>query len=74
MVTIYLDLLMDQSLAFPCLMKISHNSCLLWKHQDQTLMSLLIASLFESIIAHVLEATTSSEVWNLLDEMFTATF
>lgn len=43
----------------------------IWKHQDQALMSLLISSLFEGIIAHVLEATASSEVWNILDEMFT---
>lgn len=46
---------------------------LAWKQQDQALMSLLISSLSESIIALVLEATSAREVWNILDELFTAT-
>lgn len=45
---------------------------LVWKQQDQALMSLFISSPSEGIIAHVLEAITSSEVGNILDEMFIA--
>lgn len=43
-----------------------------WKQQDQVLMSILISSLSENLIAHVLEATSSHEVWEILEELFSA--
>lgn len=33
-------------------------------------MSVLISSLFETLIAHVLEASSSREVWDILEELF----
>lgn len=43
-----------------------------WKQQDQVLMSILISSLSENLIAHVLEATSSHEIWEILEELFYA--
>ncbi|EYU33085.1 hypothetical protein MIMGU_mgv1a022287mg, partial [Erythranthe guttata] len=43
-----------------------------WHQNDQSVMSLLISSLSESVMAHVLEATTSREVWQILEDMFSA--
>ncbi|XP_012840817.1 PREDICTED: uncharacterized protein LOC105961120 [Erythranthe guttata] len=44
----------------------------IWLQQDQSVMSILISSLSESVIAHILDATTSREVWTILETLFAA--
>jgi hypothetical protein len=43
-----------------------------WHMQDQLLLSILISSLTESIITHVVKCTTSRELWLTLEKMFTS--
>lgn len=45
---------------------------LTWQQQDQAILSALISFLLENFIAHVLEATTSYEVWLILEYLFAA--
>ena len=44
----------------------------LWIIQDQMILSALISSLSENILAYVVQCTTSREVWLTLEQMFTA--
>uniref|UniRef100_A0A2N9I5M9 Reverse transcriptase Ty1/copia-type domain-containing protein n=1 Tax=Fagus sylvatica TaxID=28930 RepID=A0A2N9I5M9_FAGSY len=44
---------------------------LTWQRQDQMILSALIPSLFETILAYVVKCTTSREVWTTLECMFT---
>ena len=43
-----------------------------WHLQDQLIMSALISSLSENILAHVVKCSTSREVWVTLERMFTS--
>uniref|UniRef100_A0A2N9GV08 Retrotransposon gag domain-containing protein n=1 Tax=Fagus sylvatica TaxID=28930 RepID=A0A2N9GV08_FAGSY len=43
-----------------------------WLVQDQMILSALISSLTENILAYVVRCTTSREVWLTLERMFTA--
>uniref|UniRef100_A0A2N9GIX5 Reverse transcriptase Ty1/copia-type domain-containing protein n=1 Tax=Fagus sylvatica TaxID=28930 RepID=A0A2N9GIX5_FAGSY len=43
-----------------------------WHLQDQLIMSALISSLSENILAHVVKCSTSREVWVTLKRMFTS--
>jgi hypothetical protein len=43
-----------------------------WLIQDQMILSALISSLSENILAYVVKCTTSREVWLTLERMFTA--
>ncbi len=43
-----------------------------WQSQDQLILSALISSLSETILAYVVKCSTSSKVWNTLERMFTA--
>ncbi|KAL3835707.1 hypothetical protein ACJIZ3_010443 [Penstemon smallii] len=43
-----------------------------WQQHDQAVLSLLVSSLSESIIAHVTSASTSREVWETLADLFAA--
>uniref|UniRef100_A0A2N9IMK5 Reverse transcriptase Ty1/copia-type domain-containing protein n=1 Tax=Fagus sylvatica TaxID=28930 RepID=A0A2N9IMK5_FAGSY len=43
-----------------------------WHTQDQMILSALISSLFETILAHVVKCTTSCAVWLCLERMFTS--
>ena len=45
---------------------------LFWQTQDQLILSALISSLSENILAYVVKCSTSHEVWNTLERMFTA--
>jgi hypothetical protein len=45
---------------------------LTWQRQDQMILSALISSLSEMILAYVVKCTTSREVWTTLERMFTA--
>lgn len=45
---------------------------LTWQQQDQSIISILFASLSENLISHVLGATTSYEIWLILDDLFAA--
>jgi hypothetical protein len=45
---------------------------LTWQRQDQMILSALISSLSETILAYVVKCTTSREVWTTLERMFTA--
>jgi hypothetical protein len=44
----------------------------MWVIQDQMILSALISSLSENILAYVVQCTTSREVWLTLERMFTA--
>ncbi|KAL2326304.1 hypothetical protein Fmac_025362 [Flemingia macrophylla] len=41
-----------------------------WKQQDQRLVSLLLASLTEEILAEVLHCETSQQIWTNLESLF----
>ena len=43
-----------------------------WHLQDQLILSALISSLSEKILAHVVKCSTSREVWLTLERMFTS--
>ena len=43
-----------------------------WIIQDQMILSALISSLSENVLAYVIQCTTSREVWLTLERMFTA--
>uniref|UniRef100_A0A2N9GIG9 Retrotransposon gag domain-containing protein n=1 Tax=Fagus sylvatica TaxID=28930 RepID=A0A2N9GIG9_FAGSY len=43
-----------------------------WHTQDQMILSALISSLSETILAHVVKCTTSRDVWICLERMFTS--
>ena len=43
-----------------------------WLIQDQMILSALISSLSENILAYVVKCTTSRDVWLTLEQMFTA--
>lgn len=43
-----------------------------WQQQDQSIMSVLISSLTKNIIAHILDAATSQEIWLVLEDLFLA--
>uniref|UniRef100_A0A2N9J507 Retrotransposon Copia-like N-terminal domain-containing protein n=1 Tax=Fagus sylvatica TaxID=28930 RepID=A0A2N9J507_FAGSY len=43
-----------------------------WQSQDQLILSALISSLSENILAYVVKCSTSFEVWTTLERMFTA--
>jgi hypothetical protein len=43
-----------------------------WIIQDQMILSALISSLSENVLAYVVQCTTSREVWLTLERMFTA--
>uniref|UniRef100_A0A2N9ID99 Reverse transcriptase Ty1/copia-type domain-containing protein n=1 Tax=Fagus sylvatica TaxID=28930 RepID=A0A2N9ID99_FAGSY len=43
-----------------------------WQLQDQIVLSALISSLSEKVIAHVVRCTTSRDLWATLERMFTA--
>lgn len=43
-----------------------------WQQQDQAITSLLFSSLSETLIAHVIFATTSHKMWLVLEELFVA--
>ena len=43
-----------------------------WQLQDQIVLSALISSLSEKVIAHVVKCTTSRDLWATLERMFTA--
>ena len=43
-----------------------------WQLQDQIMLSALISSLSEKVIAHVVKCTTSRDLWATLERMFTA--
>uniref|UniRef100_A0A2N9HBX8 Reverse transcriptase Ty1/copia-type domain-containing protein n=1 Tax=Fagus sylvatica TaxID=28930 RepID=A0A2N9HBX8_FAGSY len=43
-----------------------------WHLQDQLIMSALISSLSENILAHIVKCGTSREVWLTLERMFTS--
>uniref|UniRef100_A0A2N9H011 Reverse transcriptase Ty1/copia-type domain-containing protein n=1 Tax=Fagus sylvatica TaxID=28930 RepID=A0A2N9H011_FAGSY len=43
-----------------------------WIIQDQMILSTLISSLSENVLAYVVQCTTSREVWLTLERMFTA--
>ncbi|KAF5481417.1 hypothetical protein F2P56_002068, partial [Juglans regia] len=43
-----------------------------WKRTDQLVLSILFSSLSDSVISHVLTATTSHELWNSLASLFTS--
>ena len=45
---------------------------LFWQTQDQLILSALISSLSENILAFVVKCSTSHEVWTTLKRMFTA--
>uniref|UniRef100_A0A2N9EJB6 Reverse transcriptase Ty1/copia-type domain-containing protein n=2 Tax=Fagus sylvatica TaxID=28930 RepID=A0A2N9EJB6_FAGSY len=45
---------------------------LFWQSQDQLILSALIYSLSENILAYVVKCSTSHEVWTTLERMFTA--
>ncbi|KAF5464109.1 hypothetical protein F2P56_014216 [Juglans regia] len=45
---------------------------LAWQQQDQAIMSVLISSLSEPLIAHVLRASSSLEIWDILKALFAA--
>ncbi len=45
---------------------------LFWQTQDQLILSALISSLSENILAYVVKCSTSHEVWNTLERMFNA--
>uniref|UniRef100_A0A2N9GW48 Retrotransposon Copia-like N-terminal domain-containing protein n=1 Tax=Fagus sylvatica TaxID=28930 RepID=A0A2N9GW48_FAGSY len=50
----------------------SNPDFLLWQSQDQLILSALISSLSENILAYVVKCFTSHEVWTTLERMFTA--
>uniref|UniRef100_A0A2N9HTS2 Reverse transcriptase Ty1/copia-type domain-containing protein n=1 Tax=Fagus sylvatica TaxID=28930 RepID=A0A2N9HTS2_FAGSY len=43
-----------------------------WHLQDQLILSALISSLSENVLAHVVKCTTAREVWTTLARMFTS--
>uniref|UniRef100_A0A2N9HA29 Uncharacterized protein n=1 Tax=Fagus sylvatica TaxID=28930 RepID=A0A2N9HA29_FAGSY len=43
-----------------------------WHLQDQMLLSALISSLSENILAHVVRCVTARDVWQVLERMFTS--
>ena len=43
-----------------------------WHLQDQMLLSALISSLSETILAHVVRCATARDVWQVLERMFTS--
>uniref|UniRef100_A0A2N9HGH7 CCHC-type domain-containing protein n=1 Tax=Fagus sylvatica TaxID=28930 RepID=A0A2N9HGH7_FAGSY len=43
-----------------------------WHLQDQMLLSALISSLSETILAHVVKCATARDVWQVLERMFTS--
>uniref|UniRef100_A0A2N9GP72 Reverse transcriptase Ty1/copia-type domain-containing protein n=1 Tax=Fagus sylvatica TaxID=28930 RepID=A0A2N9GP72_FAGSY len=43
-----------------------------WHTQDQMILSALISSLSETVLAHVIKCTTSRAVWLCLERMFTS--
>ena len=45
---------------------------LAWQQQDQAVTSVLLSSLSETLIAHVLSATSSRAIWLILEELFAA--
>ena len=47
-------------------------SFLTWQSQDQLILSALISSLSENILAYVVKRPTSRDVWTTLERMFTA--
>ena len=50
----------------------SNPAFLIWQSQDQLILSALISSLSENILAYVVKCSTSHEVWATLERMFTA--
>lgn len=65
----------DSHPAPPPLDSITNNpspAFLAWQQQDQSIISILIASLSENLISHILNATTSCEIWLILDDLFVA--
>jgi hypothetical protein len=50
----------------------SNPKFLLWQSQDHLILSALISSLSENILAYVVKCSTSHEVWTTLERMFTA--
>lgn len=44
----------------------------LWKKQDQLLLSWLLSSMNESVLSSVISCTTSYEVWNALERLFSS--
>ena len=47
---------------------------LTWQTQDQMILSALISSLSETILAYVVKCSPSWDVWTTLERMFTAHF
>ena len=45
---------------------------LTWQSQDQMILTALISSLSETILAYVVKCSTSRDVWTTLECMFTA--
>ena len=44
----------------------------LWKKQDQLLLSWLLSSMNKSVLSSVISCTTSDEVWNALERLFSS--
>lgn len=45
---------------------------LTWQQHDQSIISILNTCLSKNLISHVLSATTSYEIWLILDDLFVA--
>ena len=43
-----------------------------WYLQDQMILSAIISSIFECILAHVVKFNTSRDMWQALEKMFTS--
>ena len=44
----------------------------LWKKHDQLLLSWLLSSMNESVLSSVISCTTSYEIWNALERLFSS--
>jgi hypothetical protein len=50
--------------------EISNPNYITWTDQDQVVLSALVSSLLENILAHMVDLSTSREVWVALKRMF----
>ena len=42
----------------------------LWVQQDKLVLSIVVSTLFEVVLAHVVRLKTSRDVWTTLEKMF----
>jgi hypothetical protein len=52
--------------------EVANPAYLTWLQQDQMVLSILVSTLSETLISQVIGYSTSSEIWNALERMYSS--